>query len=113
MCSSDLLSVKTLLVKPFSTSTAAMPIWKAWLETQGTDGITGIEFWNRLDTANAGGTGGRALAYNKAAVRFLLSFDFQEFPVPSDGLIFEVKCLARLGGLAVPYPLATAYMDIQ
>lgn len=111
------LAVKPLLVNPWSTTANPTTIEQAWLATQdqSKSGIKAIEYWNKLDLANAGGTGGRALCYTKTdqVLEALLSYDYQEFIEPSSGLVIEIKAKARVGGLAVHYPLACSYMDIQ
>lgn len=113
------LAVKPLLQNPWSTGTSPITIEQAWLATQGQRkdgrGIKEITYWNKLDSANAGGTGGRALCYTKSdqVLEMLLSYDYQEFVEPSSGLVVEVKAKARLGGLSVKYPLACCYSDIQ
>jgi hypothetical protein len=111
------LSVKPYLTAPWSTTVTPTTIEQAWLATQAQakTGITKIEYWKKLDLANAGGTGGRALCYQKSklVLEALSSYDYQEFPSPSNGLIFLVTAQARMGGLAVHYPLACSYMDIQ
>jgi hypothetical protein len=111
------LSVKPYLTAPWSTTTTPTTIEQAWLATQqqAKTGITSIQYWNKLNLANAGGTGGRALCYKNdpMVLEALLAYEYLEFPSPTDGLIIQVKSQMRFGGLAVHYPLACSYMDIQ
>jgi hypothetical protein len=115
------LSQKELLTRPYSIYNPKSLI-SVWLEKQsesasrlGGNAIKNLEFWKRLDTADAGGTGPRALAYKKdpMVLEFLGSYDFREFNAQQVALAFQVPTLARVIGLCLRYPLATAKMDLN
>lgn len=75
----------------------------------------GVGFWQsyRLETADAGSTGPRAIAYanDREKLEGLVPTEFEVLPVIDQGGQFEVKCMGRFGGVAVRYPVAVSYMD--
>lgn len=75
--------------------------------------IRGVESWYKLDTADAAGTGPRALVYERNAEVLELEVpqEFEQFPPQAQNLAFLVPCHARCGGVIVRYPLAIGYLD--
>lgn len=75
--------------------------------------IRNVDQWTRLNSANAAGTGPRAVAYVRDPMVLQLEIpqEFEQFPPQSRNLSFVVPCHARIGGVQMHYPLAVAYMD--
>jgi hypothetical protein len=75
--------------------------------------ITSIESWYKLNTADAAGTGPRAVVYQKdpEVLELVIPQDFEQFPPQARNLSFVVPCHARIGGVVIYYPLAVAYLD--
>ena len=75
--------------------------------------ITNIDHWYLLATADAAGTGKRAVCYqrNQDVLGLVIPQEFEQFPPQVKNLSFFVPCHARIGGVKIPYPLAIAYMD--
>lgn len=69
--------------------------------------------WWRLSTADAGGTGKRAIAYKRdvTVLGSLIPLIFQAQPPQARGLEFEIPCEARCGGVVVKRPLGVLYAD--
>lgn len=70
--------------------------------------------WNKLDLADAAGTGPRAIAYEKSAdnMEFLITDPLKEDPVFQAGpRRFEVALTMKHGGVIMYRPLCVAYMD--
>lgn len=76
-----------------------------WLNTVGT--------WGKLKTADAAGTGPRAVFYDRNPDKLSLEIpqDFEILPVQQKGLAFETPCHQRIGGVLIYYPLSLLYMD--
>lgn len=108
------LSVKTFLTTSYSTlngeTTEAV-----WLRQQPSNGVKKIDYWKRLNTANAGGTGGRALAYHNSpdVIKFVLGYDYRELPAQAAGYAFQILTHARVLGIVTVYPYGAAKMDLQ
>lgn len=75
--------------------------------------ITGIDFWNELDEADAAGTGPRCVMYRREArlVELQIPQEFEQFPPQAKNLSFLVPCHARIGGVTLRYPLSMVYAD--
>lgn len=75
--------------------------------------IRNIDSWHKLDTADAAGTGPRAVCYlrDPEVLQLEIPQDFEQFPPQARNLAFIVPCHARIGGTVIRYPLAMAYMD--
>jgi hypothetical protein len=75
--------------------------------------IKNVDQWHYLDTADAAGTGPRAIAYhrNPEVVELVIPQEFEQFPPQAKGLAFEVPCHARFGGVTFYYPLGAVYAD--
>ena len=75
--------------------------------------ITSVDFWHKLDTADAAGTGPRMVVYQKDpdVLELEIPQDFEQFPPQARNLAFVVPCHARIGGVIMYYPLAVVYMD--
>lgn len=75
--------------------------------------IRNADQWIKLNLANAGGTGGRLLAYRRDPEVLTLEIpqEFEQFQAQVEGMTYQVPCHARIGGVAIYYPLAMCYMD--
>lgn len=75
--------------------------------------ISNMDFWYKLDKANAAGTGPRMLVYQRdpEILELVIPQDFEQFPPQARNLSFVVPCHARFGGVVIYYPLALIYMD--
>jgi hypothetical protein len=75
--------------------------------------ITMVDFWYKLDTADAAGTGPRMVTYQRdpEVLQLVIPQDFEQFPPQAKNLAFIVPCHARIGGVQVYYPLAIVYTD--
>jgi hypothetical protein len=75
--------------------------------------ITGIDWWHQLDTADAPGTGPRALVYKRDEehVHFELPLAPRELPAQVQGLALSINSWARAGGVIFEYPLSALYID--
>lgn len=75
--------------------------------------ITNMDFWYKLDLADAAGTGPRSLTYQRdpEILELVIPQDFEQFPPQARNLAFVVPCHARIGGVVVYYPLAISYQD--
>jgi hypothetical protein len=67
----------------------------------------------RLETANAGGNGPRAIAYTNdpEKIEALVPVEFEQFPPIAKNMSFDIQCHGRFGGVAVRYPGSVKYMD--
>lgn len=72
-----------------------------------------VDFWYKLDTADAAGTGPRMVVYQRdpEIMELVIPQEFEQFPPQARNLAFIVPCHARIGGVLMYYPLAVAYMD--
>jgi len=72
-----------------------------------------VDFWYKLNTADAAGTGPRMVVYKKdpEVLELVIPQDFEQFPPQAKNLSFVVPCHARCGGVVIRYPLAMVYMD--
>jgi hypothetical protein len=75
--------------------------------------ITSVGSWHKLATADAAGTGPRAICYKRdpEVLTFEIPQEFEQFPPQPKNLAFQVPCHARTAGVIVYYPVAMAYMD--
>jgi hypothetical protein len=75
----------------------------------------GVAFYQsyQLETANAAGTGPRAIAFTSDSEQLegLVPIEFEVLPAVDQGGQFEVKVMGRFGGVAIRYPLSVQYMD--
>lgn len=105
------LSMKQKLMNPTSTY-IKQPLILNWL--QNNENIKSIVWWNRLDAAYSEGTYSSneawAMAYkkDKKILWFCMPLMFTQHPPQQEGLAFKVPCESRVGGMAVPRPLACA-----
>jgi hypothetical protein len=69
--------------------------------------------WNKLATADAAGTGPRAVMYTKDpdVLGLLIPQEYEQFPPQARNYAFVVPAHAKCGGVAFYYPIAAAYMD--
>jgi hypothetical protein len=75
--------------------------------------ISTVDFWYKLDEADAAGTGPRAICYQKdpEVLELVIPQDFEQFPPQARNLAFLVPAHARIGGVSMYYPLAVVYQD--
>jgi hypothetical protein len=75
--------------------------------------ITDVDFWHKLDTADAAGTGPRMVTYQRdpEILELVIPQDFEQFPPQARNLAYIVPCHARIGGVTIFYPLAIVYTD--
>ena len=75
--------------------------------------IKNVEVWEKLDDLDAAGTGPRAVVYAKDPEVLTLEIpqEFEQFAPQARNLSMFVPCHARVGGVAIHYPFAVAYMD--
>ncbi len=108
------LSLKPLLCASYSTLNG-QTVEKVWLEQQPANGVKSIDYWARLNLANAGGNGGRAIAYKNDpdVIKFVLAFDYRELPAQAVGYAFQILTMATVLGIVTVYPLGAAKMDLQ
>ena len=75
--------------------------------------VRDVDWWLPLATADAAGTGPRAVMYRRDAehVHFELPLSPTELPPQAQNLALNVNSWARAGGVAFEYPLSAVYMD--
>lgn len=75
--------------------------------------IKNIDYWYKLDTADAARTGARAVAYKRdpAVLELEIPMEFNQMPPEAQNLAWKVACEARIAGCMVYQPKAIAYMD--
>lgn len=75
--------------------------------------VKSVDQWNRLDTADAAGTGPRVVCYkrDKGRVSFVLPRDFTQRAPQVKNLGFSVPCDSRVGGVLIKDPIGMAYVD--
>lgn len=76
-------------------------------------GVKNIEETAELETADAAGTGPRAVMYrrDRAVLEGLQPIEFESLPPEPRNLSWNVNCVSRVGGVVVRRPGAMAYMD--
>jgi hypothetical protein len=86
-------------------------ILKSFMENN--PSIINVDFWYKLDLADAAGTGPRMVVYQRdpEVLELVIPQDFEQFPPQARNLAFVVPTHARIGGVVVYYPLAIVYMD--
>lgn len=77
--------------------------------------IKRIEWFNQLSTANAAGTGGRALCYkyDPRVVQIVIPMEPVQHEPERRGLRYVKAIESRFGGVIVRQPLALVYMDLD
>lgn len=75
--------------------------------------IRQVDQWAFLNTADAAGTGPRAIVYARAPenLELYIPQEFEQFPPQAKNLSFLINCHARIGGVVIYYPLAVEYVD--
>lgn len=78
-----------------------------------TAGYKDASYWNRLDLANSGGTGGRTMVYRRdpQVLRLIIAQEFEQFAPQPRNLGFIIPCHARTGAVEVRRPLEMTFMD--
>lgn len=84
---------------------------KIFLQTN--DYIKQVIPWNRCKTADAAGTGPRAMVYkkDKKVIELDIPQPFEQFPPQAHNLAFKVPCHVRVAGIKIRYPLGCGYAD--
>jgi hypothetical protein len=75
--------------------------------------IKRVEKSYRLELANAGGNGGRVIAYmnDPEKLEALVPIEFEVFAPIAKGMAFSVDVHGKFGGVAIRYPASVRYMD--
>lgn len=75
--------------------------------------IKNVDSWDKLETADAAGTGPRAVCYlrDPEVLELEIIEDFTQLPPQPRNLAFVIPCHGSIGGTCIRYPLAMAYMD--
>lgn len=75
--------------------------------------VKNVGSWHKLATADAAGTGPRALCYKRDPEVLTLEIpqEFEQFPAQPKNLAYYTPCHARTGGVIIYYPIACGYMD--
>ncbi len=94
-----------------STGDTHTTVLEAWLRSN--PWVTEVASWNKLATADAAGTGPRAVCYKRdpEVVELEIPQEFEQLPPQAKNLSFNVPVHARIGGVIVYYPIGMAYMD--
>lgn len=87
------------------------PVLRAFLEAD--PYIKAVDQWNYLDTADAAGTGPRAVAYKRdlTVAAVVEPMPFTQHPPQPQNLGFKVPCESRVGGVTIKQPLKMVYAD--
>jgi hypothetical protein len=72
-----------------------------------------FESWTRLNTANAGGTAGRIMAYQRdpMVVQHKIPLEYTQLPPERRNMAWVVNAWARTAGVQLYRPKAALYMD--
>jgi len=99
---------KTIVSTTGDTNTTAL---KMFLDTAAY--VKEVVPWNRLSTADAGGTGPRIACYAKDPDVLSLEIpqEYEQLPPQPKNMTFFVPAHARCGGVLMHYPLGMVYMD--
>lgn len=75
--------------------------------------IKSVGTWDKLKTADAGGTGPRMVTYRRDpdALQLEIPQEFEVLPVQQNGLVFTTYGHSRIGGVSYYYPLSALYTD--
>jgi hypothetical protein len=75
--------------------------------------IRNVDQWAYLDTADAAGTGPRAIVYNRSPenVELIIPQEFEQLPPQLRNLAAVINCHMRIGGVVWYYFLAGLYVD--
>lgn len=75
--------------------------------------VKSVEPWAELDTADAAGTGPRAVAYKRDpdVLEGVIPVEFEQLPPQAQSLAFVVPCHGRIGGTVVYKPYAIVFCD--
>lgn len=96
--------------KPYS-DLVPEPVGKVFLRTSLY--IKNIDQWLFLETADAAGTGPRAVAYvrDSETVEFMMMREFTQGAPQPKALKVSVPCDGKIGGVSWHYPLSAVYVD--
>ena len=89
----------------------ATPVLKKFLESS--PYIKNVEVWPLLNLADAGGDGGRIVAYKRdeEVIRQIVSQDFTQLPPQYRNFKIAVPCYMLHGGIDILQPAAMTYAD--
>jgi hypothetical protein len=75
--------------------------------------VRDVDWWHQLASANAGGSGPRAIMYKRDEehVHFEMPLLPRELPAQVQGLALTINSWCRAGGVVYEYPLSAVYMD--
>lgn len=99
-----------VMTKPFS-DVVPTPVGRVFLEQS--PYIRNLDQWPLLDTADAAGTGPRAVVYQRSneVCELYIPQEFEQFPPEVRSLAFKIACHMRIAGVVVYYPLGVEYVD--
>ena len=106
------LQTKLTTTPVSTTGDTSKTALKYFLENCPYEGMQVIS-WNKLATANAAGTGPRAVMYryDPEVLEMEIPLEYTIYPPQQKNLSFIVPTEARCGGVVWYYPLAGGYMD--
>lgn len=110
----SLAKFRYLQKTPLFTGAGSNPrdtILKVYLDRS--QSITAVDYWLPLATADAAGTGPRALFYRRDPNKVHLEMPKAptELPPQVKNLVVDVNSYAYIGGVVFEYPLSAVYMD--
>jgi hypothetical protein len=108
----DITSHRLFMTTPVSTTGDSMNTAARYFQNHAGQAVT-IESWNKLRTADAAGTGPRAVMYpmDRMVLEMEIPLEYTELPPQAKNLAFIVNTHGRIGGVNMYYPPAVGYMD--
>jgi hypothetical protein len=108
----DITSHRLFMTTPVSTTGDSMNTAARYFLNHAGQAVT-IESWNKLRTADAAGTGPRAVMYpmDRMVLEMEIPLEYTELPPQAKNLAFIVNTHGRIGGVNMYYPPAVGYMD--
>jgi hypothetical protein len=103
-------SYEIVMTKPFSDLDPT-PVGMVFLKNN--PHIRNIDQWAFLETADAAGTGPRAVVYKRDSeiLELMIMKEFTQLPPKQKALAFLIDCYGVIGGVAIHYPLGIEYVD--
>jgi len=108
----DITNYRRFMTTPVSTTGDTMNTAARYFTTNAGQEVR-IESWNKLATADAAGTGPRAVMYpfDRMVLEMEIPLEYTELPPQAKNLAFIVNTHGRIGGVNMYYPPAVGYMD--